>query len=214
MPVEITAPNLSYEQINQEANKFLEQYWKSGTIPVDIERIAEFDFHLNIFPFPNLQNSFDVEGFLSGDLTTLYIDEFVYDQRPTRYRFSIAHEIGHIILHRAIIESIYPRSVSGWRDFMLNVDPGTYGSLEYQAYVFAAATLMPRLDLQKLFAIKKKALQPNIDDAESKGLSLEVSQNYIINAIASELFASFDVSNDAAVRRITKEIERRHLSLV
>lgn len=32
-------------------------------LPVAIEAIAEFDLGLNIFPFPNFQETFDIEGF-------------------------------------------------------------------------------------------------------------------------------------------------------
>jgi hypothetical protein len=57
---------------------------------VDIETIVEFELGLNIFPFPNLQTTFDIEGFISGDLTVIYVDEFIYHQRPARYRFTLA----------------------------------------------------------------------------------------------------------------------------
>jgi len=36
-----------------------------------------------------------MEGFISGDLNVIYVDELIYDQRPARYRFTLAHEIGH-----------------------------------------------------------------------------------------------------------------------
>jgi hypothetical protein len=62
---------------------------------VDIEAIAEFDPGLNIFPFPNLQETFDLEGFISGDLNVIDVDEWIYYQRPARYRFTLAHEIRH-----------------------------------------------------------------------------------------------------------------------
>ena len=36
-----------------------------------------------------------MEGFISGDLNVIYVDELIYDQRPARYRLTLAHEIGH-----------------------------------------------------------------------------------------------------------------------
>ena len=97
---DVTAPILSYEEINGRAENFLKEYKRENTIPVDIETIVEFDLGLNIFPFPNLQTTFDVDGFISGDLTVIYVDEFIYQQRPARYRFTLAHEVGHFLFPR------------------------------------------------------------------------------------------------------------------
>jgi hypothetical protein len=78
MANDMAAPILSYEDINRRADEFLKEHERGGTLPVDIEAIAEFDIGLDIFPFPRLQETFDVEGFISGDLTVIYVDEFMY----------------------------------------------------------------------------------------------------------------------------------------
>ena len=65
-----------------------------------IEEIVEFDFRINIVPVLGLQREFEVEGFTSGDLKNIYVDEYTYTDRITRYRFTLAHEMGHIVLHR------------------------------------------------------------------------------------------------------------------
>jgi Zn-dependent peptidase ImmA (M78 family) len=92
---DIIAPILSYDDINKRAEEFLREYKRNETLPVDIEAITEFDLGLNIFPFPNLQETYDVEGFISGDLNVIYVDEFIHFQQSARYRFALAHEIGH-----------------------------------------------------------------------------------------------------------------------
>jgi hypothetical protein len=84
MANEMVAPILSYEDINDRAVEFLNEHARGDTLPVDIDAIAEFDLGLNIFPFPRLQETFDVEGFISGDLTTIYVDEFVTGEPPNR----------------------------------------------------------------------------------------------------------------------------------
>jgi hypothetical protein len=213
MANEITAPILSYEDINYRADEFLKEHERGGTLPVDIEAIAEFDLGLDIFPFPRLQETFDVEGFISGDLTTIYVDEFIYYQRPTRYRFSVAHEVGHCVFHSDFLAAIHPQKVSEWKGFVLGIDEEAYGWLEYQAYTFAAAVLMPRSALQQHFAHQIELLQPKIDYVLAQGLSIEASQDYIINAVAAKLVGTFDVSSDALGKMISKEIERGHLSL-
>jgi Zn-dependent peptidase ImmA (M78 family) len=124
---EIIAPILSYDDINKRAEDFLREHKRNEILPVDIEAIAEFDLGLNIFPFPNLQETFDVEGFISGDLNVIYVDEFIYYQRPARYRFTLAHEIGHYIFHSDLIASFHPQSVADWSKFVLGIDEETYG---------------------------------------------------------------------------------------
>ena len=213
MANEITAPVLSYEDINRRADEFLEQYGRGDTLPVDIEAIAEFDLGLDIFPFPNLQETYDVEGFISGDLTTIYVDEFIYYKRQTRYRFSVAHEVGHYVFHADLMAEVHPQSISEWKGFVLGIDEETYGWLEYQAYTFAAAVLMPRSVLRQHFTDQIKLLQPKIDYVRRKGLSMEASQDYIVNAVSAKLVGTFDVSSDALAKRISKEIERGHMFL-
>ena len=199
---DITAPILSYDDINKRAEDLLREYKRNKILPVDIEAIAEFNLGLNIFPFPNLQQTFDIEGFISGDLNVIYVDEFIYYQRPARYRFTLAHEIGHYVFHSDLIASFHPQSVADWSKFVLGIDEETYGWLEWQAYSFAAAVLVPRVSLKQNFRKELKLLQPKIDFIRSKGLSVESSQDYIVNAIATKLIGIYDVSADVLNKRI------------
>lgn len=212
-PSDVIAPILSYEDINARAVDFLKQYNRADVLPIDIETIAEFDLGLNIFPFPHLQETFDIEGFISGDLTVIYVDEFIYSNRPSRYRFTLAHEIGHFLFHAHLISAFHPRSVSEWKGFILEIDENDYDWLEWQAYTFAASVLMPRSALEQHVAHETDLLQPKIDYVRTKGLSVEASKDYIINAVASKLVGVFDVSSDALIKRISKEIEKGHLAL-
>jgi Zn-dependent peptidase ImmA (M78 family) len=210
---DITAPILSYDDINKRTEDLLREYKRNKILPVDIEAIAEFNLGLNIFPFPNLQQTFDIEGFISGDLNVIYVDEFIYYQRPARYRFTLAHEIGHYVFHSDLIASFHPQSVADWSKFVLGIDEETYGWLEWQAYSFAAAVLVPRVSLKQNFRKELKLLQPKIDFIRSKGLSVESSQDYIVNAIATKLIGIYDVSADVLNKRISKELGKGYLSL-
>src|SRR3990170_5433471 len=95
-------PVYSYEDLRKKADEFLLKYHPSANIPVPIEEIVEFDFRINIVPVLGLQREFEVEGFTSGDLKNIYVDEYVYTDRITRFRFTLAHEMGHIVLHTVI----------------------------------------------------------------------------------------------------------------
>ena len=71
-------PILSYEDINDCAEEFLKKHQADVTLPVPIEEIIEFNLRLDIIPFPNLLNNFDIDGFISGDLSCIYVDEFIF----------------------------------------------------------------------------------------------------------------------------------------
>jgi Zn-dependent peptidase ImmA (M78 family) len=210
---DIAVPILSYDEINKRAEDFLREHKRNDILPVDIEAIAEFDLGLNIFPFPNLQQTFDIEGFISSDLSVIYVDEFIYYQRPARYRFTIAHEVGHYLFHSDLIASFHPQSVADWKAFVLGIDEETYGWLEWQAYSFAAAVLVPAVSLKQNFRRELKSLQPKIDFIRLQGLSIESSQDYVVNAIATKLIGIYDVSADVLNKRIFKELEKGYLSL-
>jgi hypothetical protein len=89
---------LRYEIITQKAEEFLSRYHPSVTIPIPIEEIAEFKLEVDIVPIPNLRRDFETDGFTSTDLKQIYVDEHLFSEFPARYRFTLAHEVAHIVL--------------------------------------------------------------------------------------------------------------------
>jgi Zn-dependent peptidase ImmA (M78 family) len=206
-----TPPILSYEDINNHAMRFLKEHWVNEQLPVPIEEIIEFNLGLDIIPFPGLQRDFDIDGFIAGDLTCIYVDDFIFQHRPARYRFTLAHEIGHLVFHKDLIESIRPAGVSEWKDFISGVDIETYDWLEWQAYAFAGLLLVPREHLLQHVKEHVKRLQSKIEVIKAKGLPRDSYQEYVINAIASKLIEIYDVSVDVLYKRISKEIEKGNI---
>lgn len=201
-------PILSYEDINNYADSFLINHKADKSLPVPIEEIIEFNLGLDIVPFPGLQRDFDIDGFISGDLTCIYVDDFIYLNRPARYRFTLAHEIGHLVLHKDLIENIRPKSVADWKDFILQVDEEEYDWLEWQTYTFAGLVLVPRKYLFEHFPRQTEATKNKIELVKSKKLPRDSYQDYIIDAIASKLIKIYDVSIDVLRKRISKEVEK------
>jgi hypothetical protein len=91
--------HLSYDQLRRQAEAFLTRYHASKRIPVPIEQIVEFGLKLDIVPIPGLEEAFEVVGFTSSDLSEITVDEYVYESQANRYRFTLAHEDGHVVLH-------------------------------------------------------------------------------------------------------------------
>jgi len=207
-------PILSYEQINEHAEKFLKEHGADKKLPVPIEEIIEFDLGLDIIPFPNLQKDFDIDGFISGDLTSIYVDQFILTDRPSRYRFTLAHEIGHLVLHKSFMQKIHPKSISAWKDFVLTIDVEDYEWVEWQAYTFGGIVLVPRKYLLKDIAEQIKTLKAKIALVKAKKIPEDSYREYVVNAIAEKLITKYDVSIDVLVKRISKEIERGMVSIL
>ncbi len=95
----ITLQHLSYKRIGEIANQFLSNYHSHLSLPIPIEEIAEQKLNLRIHEQMNLKKDYDVDGFLISGLTAIFIDFNLYMNFENRTRFTIAHEIGHFILH-------------------------------------------------------------------------------------------------------------------
>lgn len=119
----ITLQRLSYKRIGEITNQFLTSYHPRLSLPIPIEEIAEQKLNLRIHEQMNLKKDYDVDGFLISDLTTIFIDFDLYMNFENRTRFTIAHEIGHFILHGDLFKSLNINSIEensitrGSRDF-------------------------------------------------------------------------------------------------
>src|SRR3989304_6797469 len=108
--------HLTYSQIATESLNFLYQN-KATSIPIQIENIIDLNYNIDIIPTPGLQNLYQVDGFISSDYSCIYIDNFVYENRYYRYRFTLAHEIGHLILHQKYLSQCQFNSIDEWKTF-------------------------------------------------------------------------------------------------
>ena len=105
MAFDLNIPWLSPREIRSKAGGFLEQTHPTGAIPVPIEIMVE-RLGVDIVPLPELQANYDIDGTISSDATALYVDEWVSQHRANRYRFTLAHEIGHVVLHSPLFEYV------------------------------------------------------------------------------------------------------------
>jgi len=80
----LSIPVFSYEDLRKRADSFLAKHHPSRKIPVPIEEIVELQMGINIIPLPNLHDLLEIDGFVSGDLKEISVDEFVYNKRPSR----------------------------------------------------------------------------------------------------------------------------------
>ena len=132
----IKAPILSYKDIRSRADLFLARHHPGREIPVPIEEIVEFQMGINIVPLPGLHRDFEIDGFASSDMKDIFVDEFVSSSRPGRYRFTLAHEVGHLVLHKNIYGAETFKTFKQWKEFHNSIPDQEHRWIEYQAYAF------------------------------------------------------------------------------
>ncbi|MHC4606279.1 MAG: HDOD domain-containing protein [Planctomycetota bacterium] len=140
-------PRYSYREIALVADTFLRKYHAEGTVPVPLERIVDTVFGIDIVPLPDLERRFDTVAFTTGDLTAVYVDEEVYRGRSRRYLFTLAHEVGHLILHRDYYLDRGWQTVEEWKRVMQECPEGEYRLMEWQANTFARLATLSVADL-------------------------------------------------------------------
>lgn len=128
-PGKIISVKITQKKIREEAETFREQHIFTDAPPVDIEHVIEATMGIRIIPVKSLQKSCDVEGFISKDFKSIYIDEFLYtdDRYYKRVRFTIAHEIGHLILHRSTIDAVIFDDDIDWIKFRPELNDESLG---------------------------------------------------------------------------------------
>jgi Zn-dependent peptidase ImmA (M78 family) len=193
---------LSYGFLAQKAEDFLLRYNPSGLIPIPIEEIVEFKLKVDIVPVPNLQKDFDIEGFTSSDLQNIFVDDYILSERPTRYRFTLAHEVGHIILHKEIFTKVKINSTKSWISFHENLDDWERSALEFQGYAFGGLILVPPKDLKKSLLENLREVNPLIKICRTRKIPRSEYLKYAKELLASKLVPIFDVSMDVISRRI------------
>lgn len=193
-------PFLSYDQLKADAAKVLSQSRYVDRFPVAIELIVEQDFEMDVVPIRGLQTAFNIDAFISRDMTTISVDEFVLENRLNRYRFSLAHELGHRVLHREILRELEYETIDEWKSQIIEFPERQYGFLEYQANTFANCLLLPADILDRSFDLA-------IERIKAKGLNPSDFPDVCLDSIATGLGRQFEVSRDVVLNRLTNKHE-------
>jgi predicted Zn-dependent protease with MMP-like domain len=200
-PREFKAPFITIEGIRKTVEEFRKRYWPQDTIPVDIFEIVEFELDIEIRTIFNLREAGDVDALLLGDLKTIVVDQndFLNDRAQNRLRFSIAHEIGHLILHQDTFSKIQYSSIDEWITFFQKIPEDQYTWIEQHAYEFAGRLLVPREKLiEKLNEAVALARSSGFDAWDSSGDS---TRQFVAHGIARY----FGVSDQVVEKRLIRE---------
>ena len=106
----LPVPILSYSDLRERADEFLAEHHPAQTLPIPIEQIAEGKMDVSIVIQEYLREECETDAFISHDCSTIYIDRKIYMHHVQhRSRFSIAHELAHLLLHRPVMELLQGR---------------------------------------------------------------------------------------------------------
>ncbi len=200
-PGEFRAPFLKIEDIRKAADDFRSSYCQQEAVPIDIFDIVEFGLDIEIRTILNLREAGDVDALLLGNLKTIVVDQndFLNDRAQNRLRFSIAHEIGHLVLHADIFSKIQYASVEEWINFFQKIPEDQYTWIEQHAYEFAGRLLVPRNTLiEKLNDAVSVAENAGFDEWDKSGDS---TRQFMAHAIAR----NFEVSEQVIEKRLMRE---------
>jgi len=200
-PRKFKAPYNPKERIWQEADRLRAAHPAGREIPVKVLDLAEFDLGLELVPVDGLREQLDIDALLMCDLKTILVDKraFMNPRLEYRLRFSVAHEIGHLILHRDIYGVLNHASAAEWFDYISAIPDVEYGWVEWQAYEFAGRLLVPSDALREEF-------QAAIKSAQVAGYSDWMAVDEVaLDYLATRIAPKFGVSAEVIAKRLRVE---------
>lgn len=194
-------PYLRLVDIWKQADDLRERFLPQGTLPVPVLDLAEFDSGLELDPKANLRRAGDIDALLPGDLKAIVVDRDAFMDRraENRLRFSVAHEIGHLILHGDLYRNLRHANLEAWRQFIKGIPEREYAWLESHAYEFAGRFFVPPARL-------KVALNTAVETAYAAGFTeWDTSGETALGFIANHICRQFGVSAEVITRRLRIE---------
>ena len=191
-------PVLSYHEVRTYAEEFLDEYHSDRSVPTPIEEIVEFDLDMDIIPILGLKAEVGVDAFLASDLHSISVDEDVMMHFKFRFRFSLAHELGHHWIHDDLYQSLNVHTVTDWKWVQKEIGD-QYFFFEYQANSFAGLILVPPAALKARFTRR-------VEEAKAKGLrAADLPRHPLRQHLVRGLASEFEVSDQTMTIRLEKD---------
>ncbi len=156
--------------VQKEACSFLKKYHPVNTLPIPIEDIVELRMKIGLNVVSGLKQLLGIDAFINSGFTEIFVDEFSFDKYPQRTRFSIAHEIGHFILHKEWYKQNGPENTDDYLTFLKKMGEDVYKKIERQASTFAGLVLIPTEHLARLFKERLGRVPVNEDPEIFSGI--------------------------------------------
>ena len=199
MPPRFVGPG----KLEQLATDFLKKHHDGLEVPIPIEEIVEFGLGLDIVPEDNLYKEFGIEGWLSHDQSAIHVDGYQFSSLEQRYRFTLVHEVSHLLLHSDMYQGRSFDSVEAWLGFQASIDEELLDNLEWQARNLAGRILVPSVPLldmaQEALDSRRDRIPSDVDPGTLWGY-LAIPLSYKFNV--SEQVVEIRLSGDGVGKRL------------
>ena len=182
--VKIGVPYHSNNNISLLAQQVLTDTGHVDGNPVDVESICEKHLKLTIIPIYQLKSMHGIDAFVTNDFRIM-VDQAFFEENSARYRFSLAHEIAHYILHADAYKQLGISDIQTHLLVQNKMSSEELRVIEQQAYRFAGCLLLPN-----------SAFSPLVKQyfADDKLSSMTIGQAFHdIETVATQFQVSKDV---------------------
>jgi Zn-dependent peptidase ImmA (M78 family) len=169
------------------AKTFLEKYNDSDTLEVNIEYIIEGKLGWEIICAPNLIEDHNIEAYISKD-KKIYMDPYLMDYKERKYRFTLAEEVAHHLLHSDVYKEC--NDLEDHLKVYNAITVKEYKRMDRNVKYLAASILMPA----DLFEKQAFAIYERVDKNKYKTneevlykVSLELSKVFVVNDFPAKI---------------------------
>jgi len=189
---------MTKEVVWDRTEQFREIYKKYDSCPYDVELVAE-QAGYEIIPKRDLD---ELDAFIGLNMKTIFVNARTYDNPSyaNRIRFSIAHELGHAILHGEIIKNQHISNIEDYLSFERSLSDLEYKGFEWQANEFAGRLLVPRHHLIEQLHQQIQVLRDN-----NILHLLRSIPDQIRSSMSTPIARFFEVSDDVIEIRLMRE---------
>jgi len=130
-------PNLSKTQLEATAQEWLKQYGKYDGRMLRLEHSLEVARY-RIEPVPGLAEI--AEAYIPAKSHYIFVDETQYLSNSPRWRFTLAEELAHDLIHRPMFAGLNSEQIVAYQESLTDDE---YSTIERQAKRLAGCLLMP-----------------------------------------------------------------------
>lgn len=180
------------QQIETKAKTILTSI--GSELPIDVDLIIEKS-GLDLFEARGLKRNSGIDAYLAPAIKTINFDPDVFEPRM---RFSLAHEFGHYVLHKELIESSHISDFAEWKNFVENFPEWMWFKIEGHADEFAGQLLVPK---EKIIEVIPE-FSSQLTEVKDHGIT---DIDLINNNLSKLMCINFNVSNGTMWKRLKNE---------
>lgn len=196
----------SASELEAIATKFHQRYCGDPIeVPIDIELILEKDIGAEILPFPGLEREYGINGIvvkhIAKDRVIIYVDEAMMENQEARYRFTLAEEYAHNVLHADLFQEV--QNLEEFLKLRNSLTDEEIWLMDRNARYLVGCILIPASHVS-IFA--KEYLPSELDPV--KHLLVKVSREEVFRIAAQILHRFYNVSEACMRHRINNQAIR------